>query len=245
MTSYQALINKIEGFYNDHLQVKKVHSDFTEQLPNFATKDEKYPLIFIAPIVAIPTENTNTISLEIYCLDIIQKDRANITVILSDCHQILVDLVNYFTFSSDYDFDILGVPTLNPLNNQLLDYAAGWVMTIDVDMSNWTDCQVPLKLPVVVGCDTILVTYQLEGGEPVTVVVEKGSTQTNGKNYYALSIGGLDYTLVWSLVSPIAWKLIGDEGAELTLPSDTPCPFGVYTIEEGSIFESFEVAPIL
>ncbi len=144
MTSYQALINKIEGFYNDHLQVKKVHSDFTEQLPNFATKDEKYPLIFIAPIVAIPTENTNTISLEIYCFDIIQKDRANITVILSDCHQILVDLVNYFTFSSDYDFDILGVPTLNPLNNQLLDYAAGWVMTIDVDMSNWTDCQVPL-----------------------------------------------------------------------------------------------------
>lgn len=144
MTSYQALINKIEGFYNDHLQVKKVHSDFTEQLPNFATKDEKYPLIFIAPIVAIPTENTNTISLEIYCLDIIQKDRANITVILSDCHQILVDLVNYFTFSSDYDFDILGVPILNPLNNQLLDYAAGWVMTIDVDMSNWTDCQVPL-----------------------------------------------------------------------------------------------------
>lgn len=144
MTSYQALINHIEAFYNNHLQVKKVGSDFTEQLPNFATKDEKYPLVFIAPIVAIPTENTNTISLEIYCLDIIQKDRANITVILSDCHQILVDLVNYFTFSNDYSFDVIGLPSLNPLNNQLLDYAAGWVMTLDVDMSNWTDCQVPL-----------------------------------------------------------------------------------------------------
>jgi len=41
MTSYQALINKIEAFYNAHLQVKKVGSDFKEQLFNFATKDEK------------------------------------------------------------------------------------------------------------------------------------------------------------------------------------------------------------
>jgi hypothetical protein len=144
MTSYQALINKIEAFYNSHLQVKKVGSDFAEQMPNFATKDEKYPIVFIAPITAIATENTNTMSLEITCLDIIQKDRSNITVILSDCHQILVDLVNYFTFSDDYSFDVLGQPAIVPLNNQVLDYAAGWVMTLDVDMSNWTDCQVPI-----------------------------------------------------------------------------------------------------
>jgi hypothetical protein len=144
MTSYQALINKIEAFYNDHLQVKKVGSDFNEQLPNFATKDERYPLVFITPIVASTTMDVNTISLEVYCLDIIQKDRANITVILSDCHQILVDLINYFNFGDDYSFDIVGSPSIIPLNNQLLDYAAGWVMTLDVDISNWTNCQVPL-----------------------------------------------------------------------------------------------------
>ena len=144
MTSYQALINKIESFYNSHLQVKKVGSDFSEQMPNFATKDEKYPIVFISPITAIASQNTNTISLEITCLDIIQKDRANITVILSDCHQILVDLVNYFNFSDDYSFDVIGSPAIAPLNNQILDYAAGWVMTLDVDISNWTDCQVPI-----------------------------------------------------------------------------------------------------
>jgi hypothetical protein len=94
-------------------------------------------------------------------------------------------------------------------------------------------------------CDSILVTYTLVGEEPVTVEVEKGSTQSNGKNYYALSIDGLDYTLSWSLVSPIAWKLIGDEGVELTLSLDTPCPFGTYTIEVGSIFESFEVNGVI
>jgi hypothetical protein len=49
-----------------------------------------------------------------------------------------------FNFSNDYSFDIVGSPSITPLNNQLLDYAAGWVMTLDVDISNWTNCQVPL-----------------------------------------------------------------------------------------------------
>ena len=334
MTSYQALINHIQSFYNDHLQVKKVGSDFNEQLPNFATKDERYPLVFISPIVASTTMDVNTISLEVYCLDIIQKDRANITVILSDCHQILVDLVNYFNFGDDYSFDIVGSPSITPLNNQLLDYAAGWVMTLDVDISNWTNCQVPLKLPVVVDCDIISVTYQLEGEEPVTVEVESvgdiytiegigtiekvgsewqvlGLEETNcdnfvnvtftylginynynvpkvgtlsGKNRFLLTASGLSieikyefgswyfvysnsaiplatiyyntgdndcpfYTSGWivnggsTVITGLSVQLATDI-VEATLSEDTPCPFGTYTIEEGSIFEAFSVAPV-
>jgi hypothetical protein len=242
MTSYQALINKIEAFYNDHLQVKKVGSDFNEQLPNFATKDERYPLVFITPIVASTTMDVNTISLEVYCLDIIQKDRANITVILSDCHQILVDLINYFNFSNDYSFDIVGSPSITPLNNQLLDYAAGWVMTLDVDISNWTNCQVPLKLPLVVGCDSILVTYTLVGGEPVTVEVEADG-ETEGKNSYRLSIGIYDLEIYWNLATG-RW-FVFSTGIQCYLEEDTRCPFGDFTIREGSIFDSFEVNPIL
>ena len=242
MTSYQALINKIEAFYNDHLQVKKVGSDFNEQLPNFATKDERYPLVFITPIVASTTMDVNTISLEVYCLDIIQKDRANITVILSDCHQILVDLINYFNFGDDYSFDIVGSPSITPLNNQLLDYAAGWVMTLDVDISNWTNCQVPLQLPVVVGCDTISVTYTLEGEEPVTVEVESSGTE-NGKNRYDFFIGIYEVNLRWYSIGGY-WELGVSSGEGGSLTEDTPCPFGTYTIEEGSIFEAFSVAPV-
>ena len=244
MTSYQALINKIEAFYTDHLQVKKVGSDFNEQLPNFATKDERYPLVFITPIVASTTMDVNSISLEVYCLDIIQKDRANITVILSDCHQILVDLINYFNFSNDYSFDIVGSPSITPLNNQLLDYAAGWVMTLDVDISNWTNCQVPLKLPVVVGCETISVTYTLDGGEPVTVEVESES-ENEGRPLYEFVIPELTgCVLGYDSITFNSWVILafGSE-PQATLSEDTDCPFGNFTIEEGSIFESFIVEP--
>ena len=246
MTSYQALINKIEAFYNDHLQVKKVGSDFNEQLPNFATKDERYPLVFITPIVASTTMDVNTISLEVYCLDIIQKDRANITVILSDCHQILVDLINYFNFSDDYSFDIVGSPSITPLNNQLLDYAAGWVMTLDVDISNWTNCQVPLNLPLVVGCDCISVTYTLEGEEPVTVAVESEGYLVNGKKYYIIQVNEeFDFDLVWREIdSNFKWAGTAFSVGEAILSEDTPCPFGTYTIKDGSIFTAFSVAPV-
>lgn len=145
MISLQSTINKIEAFYNSHLQVKKVGSDFKEQMTNFATKDEKYPIVFIVPVSVSNTENTNIFTLDIYCFDIIQKDRANIITILSDTHQILMDLYNYFTFSNDLSMDISGIPSFTALNNDLLDYAAGYVMTITLEVSNWTDCDVPLQ----------------------------------------------------------------------------------------------------
>jgi hypothetical protein len=145
MISLQSTINKIIAFYNSHLQVKKVGSDFKEQMTNFATKDEKYPIVFIVPVSVSNTENTNIFTLDIYCFDIIQKDRANIITILSDTHQILMDLYNYFTFSNDLSMDVSGIPSFTALNNDLLDYAAGYVMTITLEVSNWTDCDVPLQ----------------------------------------------------------------------------------------------------
>lgn len=145
MISLQSTINKIEAFYNSHLQVKKVGFDFKEQMTNFATKDEKYPIVFIVPVSVSNTENTNIFTLDIYCFDIIQKDRANIITILSDTHQILMDLYNYFTFSNDLSMDVSGIPSFTALNNDLLDYAAGYVMTITLEVDNWTDCDVPLQ----------------------------------------------------------------------------------------------------
>jgi len=145
MNSLQAIIDHIEQFYNSHLQVKKVGSDFKEQLYNFATQDEKYPIVFIVPVTVNPADNTSEFNFDIYCFDIIQKDRANIITILSDTQQILNDLYVYFTYSNDYSFDVIGTPNFQPLNNDLLDYAAGYVMNITLTVNDWTDCAVPLQ----------------------------------------------------------------------------------------------------
>ena len=99
------------------------------------------------PVDVIASDNVNLINLEIYCFDIIQKDRANITTILSDTQQILNDLYLNYTFSLiDTDFDVEGFPTFTPLNNDLLDYAAGWLMNITFVIPSWTDCQIPKQI---------------------------------------------------------------------------------------------------
>jgi len=144
MTSYVSLLNKIETFCNAHLQIKKYGGEFREQMPNFATKDEKYPIIFIVPTGVTPADNTQDFTFDIYCFDIIQKDRANIITILSDTQQILNDLYVYFTYSNDHSFDVVGLPVFIPMNNDLLDYAAGYQMSITLTVNDWTDCQVPL-----------------------------------------------------------------------------------------------------
>lgn len=144
MTSLQAIITEITAFYDSHLQVFKVGSDFKEQMGNFATQNEQYPIIFIVPSSVMPTENTTEFTFEIYCYDIIQKDRANIITILSDTQQILSDLNVYFTKGDNYAFDVVGLPTFTPLNNDLLDYAAGYQMTITLTVNDWTDCAVPI-----------------------------------------------------------------------------------------------------
>lgn len=89
-------------------------------------------------------------------------------------------------------------------------------------------------------CDSILVTYTLVGEEPVTVEVETNGT-SGGKNRYRITIGLNTYSIQWI---EDAWLFYSGLGTEATFSEDTECPFGTYTIEEGSIFEAFEVAPV-
>ena len=99
-------------------------------------------------------------------------------------------------------------------------------------------------------CESILVTYTLEGGEPVTVEVDwtEEMGQINGRNRYSpIFLGELSnyFTLYYNIEEGISrWELLYRfNPLQATLEEDTPCPFGTYTIEEDSIFEAFEVEP--
>jgi hypothetical protein len=92
----------------------------------------------------------------------------------------------------------------------------------------------------VTGCDVISVTYTLVGEEPVTVEVESSGT-LNGKNRFDFLTPNAT-TIKWDTgVGKWVVTRSGVGGFQATLSEDTECPFGTYTIEEGSIFEAFEV----
>jgi hypothetical protein len=177
-TTYQKLLNKIEAFCNAHLQIKKYKGEFKEQMPNFATLDEKYPIVFVVPNGDTESLELNQFTLEVYCLDIIQKDRANINTIVSDCHLILKDLYLYFKDGTDLEVDVIGDPTMTPLNNDLLDYAAGWVMTITFEVEGYTVCAIPMNPipPFTPICEDASYLVEYVNGTPI----ESGTIPSGG-----------------------------------------------------------------
>lgn len=142
-TTYIKVLKVIESFASEHLQVKKFGSDFPEQLPNFGTETEEYPLLFVSPNSSIFDTNINQFTLTIYCFDVIQKDRENINTILSDTHSILNDLKIWLREGEIPGIDVDGNPNVIPVNNALLDYVAGWEMSITLDVDTYGICQIP------------------------------------------------------------------------------------------------------
>lgn len=143
MTSYISLLQKIEDFCDNHIQIKKFKGEFREQMPNFSTMDEHYPVVFATIVSSTALRDTFQHTLEIYCVDIIQKDRANINTIVSDCELILRDLIIYFRDGADLSVDILGDPSISYVNNFDLDYVAGAVATITFESNGYEECEIP------------------------------------------------------------------------------------------------------
>ena len=141
--SYIRLLQAIELFSSEHMQVKRFASDFPSQMPNFGTEGEKYPIIFVSPSTNIFDMNINTFTVDIYCFDIIQKDRSNINTILSDTNLILSDLHRWMLDGEVYGIDIDTQVSTYPIDNALLDYAAGWRMNATFNIDTYGVCEIP------------------------------------------------------------------------------------------------------
>jgi hypothetical protein len=170
ITSYTVLKDRIQIFCDNHYQIEKFGGEFQSEINNFATKDERYPILYLSPINQRVYENVTEFDLDIYVMDLIDDDRSNINVILSDTNLILNDLYNYYKEGYDSNIDVIGNPSLSPLNNQLLDYAAGWVMRITLEVNNYTACQIPFidGIPYVSSDNCQTNTYKYLTCETVT-----------------------------------------------------------------------------
>lgn len=159
VNSYIQLVNTIDDFAQNHMQIQRFKAEFTEQLPNFATQSEAYPILYMSPIGTQFLSNVDTFDVRFYAFDIIQKDRENINTILSDTNLILNDLKKWFTEGDNFIFDIVGDPSATPLNNALLDYAAGWQMDVRFNVPSYCVDEIPFSGSPQIPVDGIDVIY--------------------------------------------------------------------------------------
>ena len=199
MTSYRGLLNKIEAFCSAHFQIKKYAGEFKEQMSNFSTEDERFPIVYVVPTSDLSDLNTNQFSLDIYCVDIIQKDRANINTIISDCNLILNDLYLYFLDGNDLTIDVVGASAGTPINNFDLDYSAGWVKSITFEVSSYGVCAIPMNpinpnppsvcdpatYRLLDTLDNVLASGEINSGGSVDLVVQNSTVENSDSSYTA------------------------------------------------------------
>lgn len=144
MISYLQAVNVIKTFADQHLQINKFDFEFKEQMQNLATLNEAYPFLYVVPIASDTIVNVNEFDVEIYCVDRLQKDRTNVNYVISDCNQILNDLVLWLEEGQN-DIEIVGTATQTPINNDLLDYVGGWVLRVRLQVEKIGLCEIPLN----------------------------------------------------------------------------------------------------
>jgi hypothetical protein len=145
MISYIQLIEKIKEFYRQHKQVIRFEADFIDQMGSYSQVDDKFPFVYMSYDNKTMTPNTSIYNFVIHVWDLTQADRSNINTILSDCDLIATDLWNFLWQNEEWEYNILGTPTITPMNNGLLDSAAGVRMLIRIEMNNYCIKDIPLQ----------------------------------------------------------------------------------------------------
>jgi len=144
MITYLQAVSVIENFATQNEMVQKFGFEFKEQMPNIATEDERYPLLFVVPIGAMPSTNANEFEIDIYCLDRYTQDRVNVTSVVSDT-QLILAMLSKWLEEGQTDIDVIHAYPMLPINNDLLDYCGGWVMRVRVEVDMVSICEIPLS----------------------------------------------------------------------------------------------------
>ena len=158
MISYIQVLDVFKTFAQGHLQIQKFDFEFREQMPNLATVDEAYPMLFVVPVGGSTLENVREFDIDVYCVDRYQKDRSNVNYVISDTDLILGDLTRWLEEGQN-DIEVVRTYTTTPINNDLLDYVGGHVMRMRVQVDRIALCEIPFdgEAPVPPTCPSAIV----------------------------------------------------------------------------------------
>ncbi len=208
--NYATVTNALEQFASAHLSLRRFKCSFFDQIDNFSTSGNSFPILYAVPNNVDFNENINTMSFRVYCVDALQKDRSNEGSILNETLLILRDLTNWIKDNVNNNLNLLNEPRVYPVNSFLVDFTTGWYMDIDLETeTDINECVIPFSynfqfsgvtcdltyVSQYLTCQTVTACTILQNYILNVVNSHSGSTQTptfiqNGLNTYT---GGTIY----------------------------------------------------
>jgi hypothetical protein len=143
--SYNQLIDYIEDFSDNHLQLQRFGEGFRADINLISTEENNFPILYVEPLSHSVQNWVQRYRIRIYCLDLLQQDKSNRREILSDCLQILNDLYKYIKNDTNNNFDVSNIPTSLPVQNISIEGIAGWSSEFEILVTiNDNICDIPL-----------------------------------------------------------------------------------------------------
>jgi hypothetical protein len=157
--SYITIINALNQFADNHLSVQRFKTSFFEQIDNFSSADNTFPILYAVPSDVTFDQYVDRLFFRVYCVDILQKDRSNESAILNDTLLTLRDLYNWLKIA-DNGLNVLSTARAIPVNNFLVDYTAGWYIDIEIEgQAESNDCSIPFSENFIITGYTCDYTY--------------------------------------------------------------------------------------
>jgi hypothetical protein len=144
--SYNQLIDFIETFATNHLQIKSFGEGSRATLNIDVTQNTNFPILYVEPLSHTMNNWVQQYRIRVYSLDALNKDLTNRRDVISDTLQVLNDLYKYFINEGTNDWNVIGQPISNPSNNITPEYFGGWFSEFVIEVSlNPSNCDLPLN----------------------------------------------------------------------------------------------------
>lgn len=140
------IIDELEDFSNSHLYINEFGWGEPSQIS--ATKNEKYPLLWLNPTTSYNEGKLMTLNFEMLVLDILDQDLANKKEVMNDTLLIGNDVVkNYWSneIVNDFTLDEQSV-SFTPYMRVQDGFLAGWLFDISIEIENrLSTCSIPKR----------------------------------------------------------------------------------------------------
>ena len=172
--------NQFRLFADAHQQIERIHFDYEEQLPNYATEDDSYPIMYVSPINSDHNLSLNRLGFRVSFFDIIQKDRTNVSNLNNIVELLATDFLRYYDKDGGAPFYFDNVVGSFPLNNYLPDYCIGRYLEVYILADGYSICDIPMEnLPPQPTCPPASYDVEYADGTPIqSGTIPSGGSET-------------------------------------------------------------------
>lgn len=145
--TYNNLATMYENISIAHKQINSFGIGTVEEYEEQAEAKHRYPYLWVEPISNTVKQNTAEYKFQLLVFDLERNDQRIEVEVLSDCNQIMIDIIKILRFKQNKVLQLMNEPELFPFTARFGDIVAGWRTEVIIEVAlnyNLGICDIPV-----------------------------------------------------------------------------------------------------